>query len=164
MATFRTTTESEAVVPAEREAIWDVLTDPDLLTDLTPMLRRIEVVGETDGDPLWRWSLAGIDVLGVRVERSFTVRMRLDEPERITFEHAPPSGTKEKAGVDGWYALSDRSDGDDPATHLAISLTLSVDLPLPKATSRAVKGVIGGVMEHTGERFAANLLRHLDAD
>ncbi len=42
MPTFSATTDSEAVVAADREAIWAALTDPVLLPKLTPLLRSIE--------------------------------------------------------------------------------------------------------------------------
>jgi carbon monoxide dehydrogenase subunit G len=45
---FSATNDSEAVVAADREAIWKALTDPVVLPRLTPLLRNIE----TNGD-LW---------------------------------------------------------------------------------------------------------------
>ncbi len=152
MNRFSATNDSEAVVAADREAIWKALTDPDVLPRLTPLLRNIE----TDGD-LWRWELSRIGVLGASISPSFTERMHFDEPEKISYTHEPPAGRHERAGAEGWYLLSEIDEG----THLRISLTLSVDLPLAKAAGPAVRRVMESAMARTGERFAVNLLRHL---
>ncbi len=152
MHRFSASTESEAVVAADRMAIWKALTDPDVLPVLTPLLRRIQ----TDGD-LWRWELTRFPVLGMVVDPTFTERMRFREGERIDYEHQPPEGTTERAGANGWYELADVDGG----THLSIALRLHVDLPLPRVSGAAVQGVMKGAMEATGSRFAANLERHL---
>jgi carbon monoxide dehydrogenase subunit G len=152
MARFSSTTDSEAVVAADRGAIWAALTDPQLLPRLTPLLQRID----TDGD-LWRWHLRRIPVLGVVVSPSFTERMVFSPQQRIDYRHEPPAGAPEQAGADGWYRLDDAAGG----TRLAISLTLHVDLPLPGAARPAVDRVMQATLQHTGDRFAANLERHL---
>src|SRR4249919_213780 len=102
MSTFSATTDSEAVVPADREAIWAALTDPDLLPRLTPLLRSIEA----DGDR-WRWEMSRVSVLGVSLIPSFTERMSFDAPHRIEYTHAPPAGRNERTGADGWYELTE---------------------------------------------------------
>jgi carbon monoxide dehydrogenase subunit G len=152
MNRFSARADSEAVVGAEREPIWSALTDPEVLPRLTPLLHHIEA----DGD-LWRWELTRIPVLGVSISPSFTERMRFDPPQRIDYTHAPPPGRTEHSGAEGWYQL-DRVEG---GTHLRISLTLSVDLPLARAAQPAVQQVMRMVMARTGDRFAVNLLRHL---
>lgn len=152
MSRFTATAASEAVVPAPRERIWEVLTDPVLLPRLTPLLRRIEVDGEH-----WRWHLVGLSVLGVGITPVFTERMTFTEGERIDYTHAPPPGAVERAGAEGWYALADEGDG----TRLSISLTLCVDLPLSRLAAPAVRAVMGTTMQAMGDRFSANLLRHL---
>jgi carbon monoxide dehydrogenase subunit G len=152
MAVFRATTRAEAVVAAPRQAIWDVLADPGLVAQLTPFLKRITA----DGDR-WRWEMSGLDVLGVKVAPAFTERMAFDEPARIDFHHEPPAGTTERSGVEGWYALSDVAGG----THLATSLEISLDLPLPRISSPAVTAAMKGVMATMGDRFSTNLLDHL---
>ena len=152
MSRFSATTESEAVVAAERAAIWAVLTDPVLLPKLTPLLRRIE----TDGD-LWRWHLVGLSVLGIGISPVFTERMVFDAEKRIDYTHEPPAGAGERTGAEGSYVLADVEGG----THLAISLTLDVDLPLPRLASPAVTTVMQETMQRMGERFSANLLQHL---
>jgi carbon monoxide dehydrogenase subunit G len=149
---FSATTASEAVVAADRAAIWAVLTNPDLLPRLTPMLRRIEA----DGD-LWRWELSHIPVLGVVVTPVFTERMRFEETRRIDYAHEPPEGAPERTGADGWYALKDVDGG----TLVAISLTLHADLPLARAAGPTVRRIMRSVMDHMGDRFAHNLTRHL---
>jgi carbon monoxide dehydrogenase subunit G len=154
VARFTATTENEAVVTADRSAVWDVLTDPDALVELTPFLNKIT----TDGD-LWRWQMGRIPVLGVSVAPAFTEKMTFDPKNRIDFEHAPPDGKPERASAKGWYQLEDVEDG----TRLATRLEVCVDLPLPKVAGRSVNGVMGRVMGRMGDRFAANLLRRLNA-
>ena len=152
MSTFSATNDSVAVVAADREAIWSALTNPDLLPRLTPLLRHIE----HDGD-LWRWEMSRVSVLGVSFSPSFTERMVFDPPRRIEYTHEPPVGRPERTGAEGWYELTEVDGG----TRLRISLTVRVELPLPRAAAPAVTGVMKPVMMRTGERFAANLLRHL---
>ena len=120
MHRFSATTVSEAVVAAPREDIWAAITDPTVLPKLTPLLRHIEA----DGD-LWRWDLSRINILGIVVDPSFTERMSFLPNERIEYTHEPPAGAHEWASAEGWYQLTDHPAG----THLAISITLSVELP-----------------------------------
>ena len=152
MTRFSATNESEAVVAAERSDIWRVLTDPVVLPKLTPLLRRIDA----DGD-IWVWHLIRLSVLGVGISSSFTERMIFDEGRRIDYNHEPPKGQTERTGADGTYELSDVSGG----THLKIALTLHVDLPLSRAARPAVCAAMNRTIAHTGDRFSANLLRHL---
>jgi carbon monoxide dehydrogenase subunit G len=155
MSRFTASNHSEAVVSAKRSDVWALLTDPEALPRLTPFLASIDA----DGD-LWRWNMSRIPVLGVSIAPSFTERMTFDPEERIDFHHAPPDGKPERAAAEGWYVL----DEVDAGTRLSIKLELCVELPLPKASKRAVQGVMDGVMRRMGERFAANLLRELHAE
>ena len=82
--------------------------------------------------------------------------MTFDEPDYIEYAHRPP-GKHERAGADGWYKLEEVDGG----THLEIKLTMHVDLPLSKMAGPAVERVMSSMMQRTGDRFAANLLRHL---
>ena len=152
MTCFSATNHSHAVVKADRKEVWAALTDPQLLPKLTPLLRSIEADGDT-----WRWEMARIPVLGVHISPTFTERMSFTAPERIDYTHEPPPGRHERAGAEGWYQLDEVEGG----THLRISLALTVELPLARATSPAVNTVIKTVMMRTGERFAVNLERHL---
>ena len=152
MNRFSATNNSEADVAAERKAIWDALTDPEVLPRLTPLLRMIEA----DGDR-WRWELNRIGVLGASITPSFTEAMVFTAPERIEFTHAPPPGKHEMTSAQGWYELNETDDG----THLRISLTLAVELPLARAAGPAVRRVMESVMTRMGDRFAVNLARHL---
>ncbi|MGZ4476753.1 MAG: hypothetical protein ACXVWW_13695 [Nocardioides sp.] len=152
MPWFDATNESEAVLAAGRDEIWNVLTDPRLVAEMTPLLDRIEA----DGD-LWRWEFAKIPVLGVGFTPAFTERMGFTEGTRIDYEHAPPEGQRERTGVDGWYILTDVEHG----THLAISLTVKAELPLSRLAAPAVTGVMRSVMATAGVGFARNLERHL---
>ncbi|MCW2496192.1 SRPBCC family protein [Jatrophihabitans sp.] len=152
MNTFSATNTSEAVVPARRDAIWALLTDPQALTRMTPLLTRIEADGSH-----WQWHLTRIAALGVNISPVFTERMSFVEPSRIDYAHEPPAGKRERTGVEGRYDLSDVEGG----TKLAISLTIHTELPLPKAAGPAVSKVIASTMERTGDKFAANLYREL---
>lgn len=152
MHRFSASTTSQAVVAADRMDIWAALTDPLVLPKLTPLLKRIE----TDGD-LWRWELSRINLVGIVVNPTFTERMRFTEGERIDYTHEPPTGAKEWAGAEGWYVLAD----GDGGTHLSISLTLAVDLPLARFSAPAVSTAMRTAMAVTGSRFSVNLENHL---
>ena len=152
MTRFSASTDSEATVAADRQAIWAALTDPDVLPRLTPLLRHIEADGT-----LWRWELTRLQVLGIGIRPSFTERMHFDPPGWIEYHHEPPAGRHEFTAAEGWYELTEVEGG----TRLRISLTLHVDLPLARAARHAVTGVMKAVMMRTGERFARNLLEHL---
>ncbi|MBC3192071.1 hypothetical protein H7X46_13445 [Pseudonocardia sp. C8] len=144
--------------------MWRALTDPALLPRLTPLLNRIEASSE-GGDTFWRWHLVRLAVLGVGIKPVFTERMTFTEGKRIEFTHAPPEGVTEWAGAEGYYALDDAEAAGDgtPATRLEIALTLDVDLPLSRLAAPVVTRTMRTTMDRTGDRFAANLLRHLDA-
>lgn len=160
MTTFSSRNVSEADVPAPRSAIWAILTDPDRLAAITPLVRSIEA----DGD-LWCWQLTGISALGVKVAPSFVERMEFTQAERIEFAPAPPPGTEERGGATGTYRLSDVVLADDVAgTHLTIDITIEADLPLPQVSRRAVEKVMATTMERTGARFARNLYDQLGLD
>ncbi|HEY8301861.1 MAG TPA: hypothetical protein VIG48_08175 [Jatrophihabitans sp.] len=152
MTRYSATTDSAAIVPAERLDIWRALTDPVLLPRLTPLLRQIDA----DGD-IWTWHMTRISALGVSISPSFTERMTFNEGRRIEYTHTPPSGSRERAGAEGWYDLSDAEDG----TALKISLTLAVELPLPRSATPAVRRVMQATMNRMGDKFSANLLHHL---
>lgn len=154
MGVFSAKTTAEAVVPHERSRIWDVLVDPALVAQMTPFVKRIDASGEH-----WRWSMSGLEVLGVGFAPSFTERMVLKDRERLEFHHEPPGHEKERAGVNGWYDLSDADDG----TRLETSLEICVSLPLPRAAGPAVRSTMKGVMATMGDRFSKNLLDHLAA-
>ncbi|CAI9402384.1 SRPBCC family protein [Nocardioides sp. T2.26MG-1] len=154
MTTFSADTRAEAVVDAPRHRIWAALTDPDLVAELTPFVRTIREDGEH-----WRWEMSGLKVLGVGVAPSFTERMTYDEPERIEFRHDPPAGATERSSVEGWYSLDEHRAG----TRLVTSLEISLDLPLPRASGRAVRATMNRVIDQMGDRFSRNLLAHLGA-
>ena len=153
MAIFSATTTADAVVPFGRQPIWDALVDPGLVARLTPFVRSIDGRGDH-----WTWRMSGIEVLGRGFSPTFTERMTYDEPSRIEFHHEPPEGKSERAGVNGWYALTP---ADDEQTRLETSLEICVDLPLPRAAGPAVRGAMKGVMATMGDRFSRGLLAHL---
>jgi carbon monoxide dehydrogenase subunit G len=147
---------SVSTVPVSSERIWELITDPDMLAALTPLVRSIEASGS-----VWTWTLNGIEGLGLRVEPVFTERMKFTEGRQIVFTHEPPPGIKERASVEGTYDLT--PDGDS-ATGLKVDLVLSVDLPLPGLSRPAVERVMNSSMRITGKRFASNLYDELDLD
>ena len=67
--------------------------------------------------------------------------------------------------AEGFYALSDADPEPDgsPATHLEISLTVDVDMPLSRLAAPVVTRTMKATMDATGDRFATNLLRRLGA-
>ena len=153
MAVFSAKTSAQADVAAERAAIWKALVDPDLVARLTPFVKEIRAEGDH-----WRWQLSGLDLLGRKLAPAFTERMVFEEQRRIEFHHEPPDGTPERAGVNGWYDLSE---GPDGTTRLETSLEICLDAPLPKVSGPAVRAAMKGVMATMGDRFSKNLLDHL---
>jgi len=83
--------------------------------------------------------------------------MPFDRQRGIGYPHSPPRGVVERTGADGWYSLDD----DPSGTRLGISLTLRVELPLARITAPAVVTAMNATLQRTGDRFTANLLRHL---
>ena len=154
MTTFTTSTRTGATVSAPPGQIWETLTDPAMIARLTPFLSRVTERGDH-----WVWEMTKVPVLGKSFSFTFTERMTFDEPRRIEFTHDPPAGAGESAGVEGWYALEPRAAG----TRLETSMAISVDLPFPGLTRPAVTAAMKGVVTLMGQRFAQNLLRHLDA-
>lgn len=154
MTLFSAATRAEAVVSAPRAAIWSVLTDPGLVAELTPFVRRISAHGSH-----WRWEMAGLKVLGVGIAPVFTEQMTCEEPRRIDFRHDPPPRSQERSAVDGWYQLDEVGAG----TRLTTALEITLDLPLPRASGRAVRAAMSGVVDQMGRRFSGNLLEHLGA-
>lgn len=145
-----------STVPVAQEQIWGILTDPNMLADLTPLVRSIESTGTQ-----WTWTLNGIDGLGLSVEAVFTERMDFTEPTQIVFSHDPPEGVRERAAVEGVYDLAPAG---KKATELRVDLELLVDLPLPRLSRHAVEPLIHSTMRVTGQRFATNLYEHLGLD
>ncbi len=139
-------------MPVERARVWDVLVDADLVARFTPFVSAIDDQGDH-----WIWTLSGLKIAGKGFGATFTEKMTLEDGKRIEFTHDPPSGAKERAGVHGWYALSDHADG----VLLETSLEICVDLPLPRISGGAVRSTMKGVMTQMGDRFSKNLLDHL---
>lgn len=156
MTAFSAKTSAEAIVPVERQKIWDVLIDPDLVAELTPFVRSIREEGD-----YWIWSMSGLEVAGVGFAPTFTERLTLEHLQRIDFVHEPPDGGTERAGVHGWYDLSDAGDGK---TRLETSLEICADLPVPRFSGPVVRSTMKGVMATMGDRFSKNLLKHFGVD
>lgn len=155
MTRFAYTTTSEAEVAADPARIWAALTDPPTLVALTPLLTGIDADGDT-----WTWRMQGLSALGVGLSPVFTEAMTFQTERRIDFTHAPPAGSRERAGAEGSYRLAPTDGG----THLAITLTVRIDVPLPSVAKPAVTGAMRSTMDRMGDRFAANLVAHLKAD
>lgn len=151
MSRFTATNKSAATLKSPRDAVWDALTDPELLPRLTPYLNRIDVV-----DDRWTWHVTRVPVLGKSIGSTFTEVMTFDKPQRIGFEH-DTQRTEELTEVKGEYSLEDAGSG----TRVAIELGVTVELPFPRAMRRPVEGAMAAVMAGMGRRFASNLLRHL---
>ena len=155
MTTFSTSTLSAATVTASPDRVWSAITDTDTLAALTPFLSRVTERGEH-----WVWEMTKVPVLGKSFSFVFTERMTFDEPSRMEFVHDPAAAeTDEIAGVEGWYDLAEHPDG----TRLETSMTISVDLPFPRVARAGVEAGMKGVVGLMGQRFAQNLLQHLDA-
>lgn len=133
-----------------------MLHDSELLAKLTPLVDRIVANGDR-----WVWTLAGISGLGLEVAPTFTERMTFLPISRIDFQHEPPPGSNERAGVNGTYQITKVGES---ASKLRIDLSLCVELPLPGFSRRAVEKVMATTMQRTGDAFARNLYRHLDID
>jgi carbon monoxide dehydrogenase subunit G len=151
MTRFSATNKSSATLKSSRKDVWVALTDPELLTRLTPYLNRIDV----DGDR-WTWHVAKVPVLGKSIGSTFTEVMTFEEPSRIDYKH-DPERTEELTEVQGEYHLEEEGTG----TRVSIELKVTVELPFPKAMRKPVEGAIAAVMAGMGRKFASNLLRHL---
>lgn len=156
MATFGSRNRSIATVPVSPERIWEVLTDPGLLAELTPLVDHITARGD-----VWTWQLAGISGLGLEVAPAFTERMTFVPISLIEFRHDPPPGRTERAGVDGTYRITRVEEG---SSKLAIDLTMCVELPMPRVAAPVVERIIATTMGRTGDAFSRNLYRHLGLD
>ena len=98
----------------------------------------------------WRWTLNGIEGLGLKVEPEFTERMEFTHQEQIVFAHDPPDGANERASVEGVYDFVPV--GTD-STELKVDLTLAVNLPLPRLSRPAVESIMHTSMRLTGQRL-----------
>jgi carbon monoxide dehydrogenase subunit G len=150
MTWFSSRNVSVADVDAKPADIWAIVSSPTHLARLTPMVTSIDASGDR-----WRWRMTKISALGVGIAPTFTEQMDFDEGKAIRFRH---EGDGERAGAEGTYELSD---GPRGGTHLAVDITLKVDLPLPGVSRPAVERVMKTMMARTGARFAANLCREL---
>jgi carbon monoxide dehydrogenase subunit G len=153
---FSARNASLSTVPVDADTLWELITDPATLAELTPLVRSIEASGSN-----WRWTLNGIEGLGLKVEAVFTERMEFIDRRQIVFSHEPAPGHRERAAVEGVY---DFTPVGDKATELRVDLTLLVDLPLPRLSKPAVEKIMESSMRLTGHRFATNLYERLGLD
>ncbi|WP_157965462.1 hypothetical protein [Euzebya rosea] len=138
------------VLDVEHDRVFDVLADPDCLATLTPLVARID----TNGDR-WTWQLVEVSALGVTATARFTTLMDIGT-DAIRFRPAPD--VDERASATGHLEVTPEADG---RTRVAIDLTATVELPLPRMMSRPVTAVMFATMRGGGSRFADNLLDHL---
>lgn len=157
MATFSRSRRDTAEVPHSPQAVWDVLSDPDAVARLTPLVSRIDVRDADESRATWVWHLQGVQLPGRVVDLTMTEQMSFEPHRRIGFDHAPLTHHFE-AGADGCYAL----EPVDGHTRLTIDLTISARLPLPGLARRAVGSAMAQVLRHMGSRFAMHLLEELD--
>lgn len=150
MPRFTQTVRSDDRISTTPDRVWAVLTDPQLLAQLTPLVDTIT----PDGD-LWRWRLTRISGLGMSAAPQFTTLVRLQEGRRIDFE--PPPGARDRASAAGFLTV--QPEGEE--TVVAIDVTATVDLPLPRAMQRPVRALMYRTMRAGGTRFARNLVAHL---
>lgn len=153
MTKVSATREATAVIDSEQADVWAVLSDPKLVAELTPFVDSITA----EADDTWIWSMSGLKVLGVGFAPTFTEHMTWNEPDCIEFSHAPPDGTTERAGVEGWYRLVEVEGG----TELSTKLDVTVDLPIPRLSAGPARATMNQVLARMGDRFAKNLLAHL---
>ncbi|HUG85369.1 MAG TPA: hypothetical protein VMM13_12430 [Euzebya sp.] len=164
MTRFTSTVRTDDVLHVDPDIVWQAMHDPDLLARLAPAVAQITTHGQR-----WCWRLVGIKALGVSVAPSFTERMSFDDgagdggahdcnARRIDFAHDPPPAKSEAAGATGTYHLL----ATDRGTYVGLELTAHVDLPLPGIARGAVQKVMARTIVSGGQRFADNLLRHLD--
>jgi carbon monoxide dehydrogenase subunit G len=130
MTSFSATNRSSATLKSSRQDIWDALTDPELLPELTPYLHRIDVEGDR-----WTWHVAKVPLMGKSIGTCFTEIMSFDEPSRISYTH-DQARKDEPTAVDGEYHLKEVSEGTD----VSIALTVSSELPFPRFVRRHVGG------------------------
>ena len=81
MTVFSARNISTSAVPALSDEIWKLITDPDTLAALTPLVQSIEASGSR-----WQWTLNGIQMLGPKLDPSFTERMEFTEGRQIRSE------------------------------------------------------------------------------
>ena len=152
MGTFSRTRRDTADVPHPVDAVWDLLVDPAAVARLTPLVGSIDV----DEHGRWVWCLQRVPVPGRRLDLTMTEEMSFDPKRRIEFTSAP-LGDGIRAGADGHYVLEPL----DGATRLSIELTVTAQLPLPSLARPAVQATMQQVLNHMGNRFAANMLAEL---
>ncbi len=149
MATFSRTRRDTAVVQHPVKAVWDLLVDPAAVARMTPLVASIDV----DDEGRWVWCLQRVPLPGRRLDLVMTEEMTFTPTSRIEFTH-PPLRQGLQAGATGHYALEPA--GDD-ATRLSIELTITAQLPVPRAARRAVEPAMQQVLNQMGIRFAHHM-------
>ena len=150
MTLFTQRVIADDVLAVEPGRVFDVLADPNCLATLTPLVARIETDGER-----WTWQLVEVSALGVTATARFTTLMDIGS-EAIRFR--PATDVDERASATGHLEVTADETG---GTRVAIDLTATVELPLPRMMSRPVTAVMFATMRGGGSRFADNLLDHL---
>jgi len=152
--TFSSSRLAEAVVDGPIESVWELLVDPSVLARHTPFISTIRDLG----DDKWCWSLSGITYPGGHFGATFIEEMTFMPTTRIDFRPDPDAGNQ-RAGATGTYTLTE----DGPRTHLRIELTVSIQLPAPKAARRLIEPAMHSVIAYMGDSFAKGFVRELSS-
>ncbi len=134
-------------LPASRQEVWDVLSDVSRFGTLMPNVVRYERV--EDG---WYWEMEGSSPVGHRLRPSFTLRYRLEAPQRLSFD------SKERHEDDipaarGEVALAD-AEGETEAT---MQLEVHVSVPVPSLLVGPAQRFFQAELGRLAEGFIANL-------
>jgi carbon monoxide dehydrogenase subunit G len=138
--------EREITIDASRDAVWDVLLDPDCLGDWVTIQEELEEAPEgrdlAEGDTLRQ----RMKVAGQRFRLSWTV-VQADRPSRVVWEGKGPMRSKAKA----IYELADNGDGGTSFSYLN-----QYELPggpAGKLAGRAIVKASGREADRTLERL-----------
>jgi uncharacterized protein YndB with AHSA1/START domain len=140
--------EREITIDASRDAVYDVLLDPDCLGEWVTIQEELEEAPEgrdlAEGDELRQ----RMKVAGKRFKLSWTV-VEADRPSRVVWEGCGPMGTKAKA----IYELADDGDGGTRFSYMN-------EYGLPggfagKLAGRAIVKASGGEADRSLERLKA---------
>jgi uncharacterized protein YndB with AHSA1/START domain len=150
MTTFAQRITSNDRIEVQPERLYEYFVTPHLLAKLTPLVKSIDV-----DDDHWTWQLVGVNALGINAAPCFTTIMDVDT-DRIGFR--PDPHADDRASATGTITVE--ADGPEH-TVVAIDLTATVALPLPRMAAKGVQSVMFSTMKAGGSRFADNLLREL---
>lgn len=147
MTQVATSIERTRVIQAERQVVWDVISDPEQFGRLVPDVKTHEPV-----DDGWRWVLEPTRKMGVTIQPHFTVRYEMDPPALLTFERVRKD--TETTGAGGACELHD----DGSSTHVTFRLDIEIQVSVPSLLS----GTVRAILDEEITRLADGFLRNLD--